>query len=144
MRVHGSGDGGWKEKKEHEGGKDQGRKGVEMEAGKSMREEREKRRREERIKGGRERELRVHGSGDGGWKEHEVGKGEETEGGEDKGRKGERVEGAWEWRVKGKKGREIRVQGVEMEAEKRRKSMMEEREKEGGRERELTVHGSGG
>ena len=40
MRVHGSGDGGWKDKKEHEGGK-----GEETE--------------------GREREMRVHGSGDG-------------------------------------------------------------------------------
>ena len=74
---------------------------------------------------GREREMRVHGSGDGGWKEkkeHEGGKGEETEGGR------ERDEGAWEWRWRHRK---------------------EKKEHEGGKgeetegEREMRVHGSG-
>ena len=58
----------------------------------------------------------------------------------DEGRKRERVEGAWEWRIEGEKGekeheggkgeRELRVMGVEMEAGNRRKSMREERKRE--------------
>ena len=89
----------------------------------------------------------MHGSGDGGRKEkkkHDGGKGEG-------GRKGERVEGAWEWRIKGgKKERErerVHVSGDgDMNDKKEHEGGKGERDggRGGSRERELRVHGNEG